>query len=112
MIGEKKNIHHYIRNIRTMYVNNGHRVRVSSRHLVSARRASISILIIIVIVLRCLRCHGRRRVRIHKATKESLLSRNTADMGVHLIQLSRECIKASIHVLKLRHDHVQSHTSR
>ena len=27
-IGEKKNIHYYIRNIRTMYVNNGHKTGV------------------------------------------------------------------------------------
>ena len=92
------------------------RVRVSSRHFVSAGRASISIFIIIVvigvvIILECLRCLGRRRGRLHKATKESLLSSNVADMGVHLIQLSRECIKASIHALKLRHDRIQSHTS-
>ena len=83
-------------------------VRVSSRHLVSVGRASISILIIIVvvgvvIVLGCLRCLERRKGRLHKATKVSLPSSNTADKGVHLIQLSRECIKESIHVLKLRH---------
>ena len=92
------------------------KVRVSSRHLVNARRASISILIIVVfvgvvIVLRCLRCLGRRRGRLHKATKESPSSSNTANTGVHLIQLNRKCIKASIHALKLRHDRIQSHTS-
>ena len=27
-IGEKKNIHNYIRKIRTMYVNNGHKIHV------------------------------------------------------------------------------------
>ena len=91
-------------------------VRVSSRHLVSVGRASISILIIIVvvgvvIVLGCLRCLERRKGRLHKATKVSLLSGNMVDTGVHLIQLSKECIKASIHALKLCHDHIQSHTS-
>ena len=84
------------------------RVRVSSRHLVSTGRASISILIIIII----LGCLGRRRGRLHKATKASLLSGNTADMGVHLIHLSSECIKARIHALKLCHDHIKGYTSR
>ena len=95
------------------------RVRVSSRHLVSIGRASISILIIIIvveviIVLRCLvvlRYLGRRRGRLHKDTRASLLSGNTADMGVHLIHLSSECIKASIHALKLCHDHIKGYTS-
>ena len=42
----------------------------------------------------------------------SLPSGNTANTSVHLIQLSSECIKASIHALKLRHDRIKSHTSR
>ena len=63
----------------------------------------------IVLVLRCL---GRRRRRLYEATKASLSSSNMTDMGVHLIQLSSECIKASIHALKLRHDRIKSHTSR
>ena len=68
------------------------RIRVLSRHLVSAGRASISILIIIivvgvVIILGCLRCLGRKRGRLHKATKASLQFSNTANTGVHLIQL-------------------------
>ena len=93
------------------------RVRVSSRHLVSARRVSISILIIIIvvgviIVLECLRCYERRRGRLDKATKVSLPSSNTADTGVHLTHLSSECIKVSIHALKLRYDRIKSHTSR
>ena len=68
---------------------------VLSRHLVRTRRASISILIIIIlvvettIVLESLRFLGRRRGRLHKATKVSLLSRNTAYLGVHLRQLSK-----------------------
>ena len=32
-------------------------------------------------------------------------------MGVHLIQLSSESVKASIHALKLRHDCLKSHTT-
>ena len=90
---------------------------MSSRHLVSARRASISILIIIIIVigviiiLGCLGCIKRSRGRLRKATKASLPSSNTADIGVHLIHLSSECIKASIHTLKLYYDRIQSHNS-
>ena len=85
------------------------RLRVSSRHLVSTRRASISIFIIIIIILGCLE---RRSGRLHKATKASLPFGNMADMGVHLIHLNSECIKASIHALKLRHDRIKGHTSR
>ena len=93
------------------------RVRVSSRPLVSAGRARISILIIIVVVrvviiLGCLRCLKRRRGRLHKATKASLPSSKMVDTGVHLIQLSRKCIKVSIHAPKLHHDCIQSHTYR
>ena len=94
------------------------RVRVLSIHLVTAGRASISIIIIIIIVvgviivLGCLRCISRRKGRLHKATKASLPSSNTIDTRVHLIHLRSECIKASIHTLKLCHDHIQSHTSR
>ena len=63
----------------------------------------------IVLVLRCL---GRRRRRLYEATKASLSSSNMTDMGVHLIQLSSECIKASIHALKLCHDRLEGHTTR
>ena len=89
------------------------KARVLSRHLVSIERASISILIIIII-LGCpvvLRCLKMRRKRLHKATKASLPSSNMADMGVQLIQLNNKCIKASNQVLKLRHDCIKSHTS-
>ena len=82
------------------------RVRVSSKHLVSTERASISIHIIII-VLGCLK---KRRGRLHKATKASLLSSNTANMGVHLTQLITESVEVSIHALKLRHDCIESHT--
>ena len=88
------------------FCHKGQRVRVSSRHLVSAGRASIPILIIIIV----LGCLGRRRGRLHKATKVSLPSSNMANTGVHLIHLSSECIKVSIHALKLRHDRIQSRT--
>ena len=97
-----------ISKITSLFCHEWQRVRVSSRHLISAGRASISILIIIII----LGCLGRRRGRLHKATKASLPSGNTTDMGVHLIHLSSECIKASIHALKLCHDHIKGYTSR
>ena len=41
-----------------------------------------------------------------------MLSCNMTDTGVHLIHLSNECIKASIHALKLHHDHLEGHTTR
>ena len=89
------------------------RVRVSSRHFISTGRDSISILIIIIVVgvIIILGCLGRRGGRLYKATKVSLPSSNTTNMGVHLIHLSRECIKASIHALKLRHDRIKGHNS-
>ena len=34
---------------------------------------------------------------------------NTTDTNVHLIQLRRECIEASIHALQLRHDILKTH---
>ena len=96
-----------------LFVTSDKGYRVSSRHLVSTRRASISILIIIVgvgviIVLECLR---RRRGRLHKATKASLPSGNMTDMSVHLAQLITKSVKVSIHALKLCHDRIKSHTS-
>ena len=36
---------------------------------------------------------------------------NTTDTGVHLTQLITECVKVSIHALKLCHDHLKSHTT-
>ena len=87
-----------------------------SSHLHVTGRASILILIIIitigvtinVIALKCLR---RRRGRLYEATKASLSSMNTIDMGVHLTQLITKSVKASIHVLKLRYDHLEGHTT-
>ena len=88
------------------------RVSILSRHLIIARWASISILIIIVgVIVIVLGCLERRRRRLHEATKVSLSSRNRADMGVHLIQLITKSIKASIHALKLPHDRIKSYTT-
>ena len=41
----------------------------------------------------------------------SLSTGYTTDTGVHLTQLIRERVKASIHALKLRHDGLQGHTN-
>ena len=89
------------------------RVRVSSRHLVSAGRASIIILIsirsssitIIVLILR-----GRwRRRSSDETTHGSLASCDTINTGVHQTQLIIESVEAS---MKLRHDVLKSHTAR
>ena len=92
------------------------RVRVSSRHLIITGWASISTLLIIIIVVGViviiLECLGRRRGRLHEATKARLPSGNTADTGVHLTQRITESVKASIHALKLCHDRIKSHTTR
>ena len=79
------------------------RLRVLSGHLVNTGRASISILIIIIVVgvIIVLGFLGRRRGRLHKATKASLPLGNMADMDVHMTQLITEIVKASIHALKL-----------
>ena len=37
---------------------------------------------------------------------------NTTDTSVHLTQLITESVKASIHALKLHHDHLEGHTTR
>ena len=66
------------------------------------------IIIILILSLKSLWSRWRRSFK-NEATYDCLPSCNTADMDVHLIQLSRECIKASIHALKLRHDVLESH---
>ena len=98
----------------SLFCHEWQRVRVSTRHLISAGRASISILTIIIVVraivvLGCLKCLKRRKGRLHKVTKASLPSGNTVDTGVHLIQLSRECIKTSIHTEAAPWSHLESH---
>ena len=89
------------------------RVRVSSRHLIGRASFSIviiirSIIVIIIIIILILRIksHWRRwrRSLRSKATHDRLLSCYTADTNVHPIQLNKECIKVSIHALKLCHD--------
>ena len=57
---------------------------MSSGHLVRVGRASISIIIIIIVVgvIIVLGCFGRRRGRLHKATKASLPSSNMAPTQV------------------------------
>ena len=79
-----------------------------SNHLIVTRRASILILILIVLVLKCL---WRRRGRFYEATKASLLLCNTTDTGVHPTQLITKSVKASIHALKLRYDCFEGHTT-
>ena len=88
------------------------RVTVLSRHLIG--RASISIIwsiIVIILILRS-RSHGRRwwwsSLR-SKTTHRRLSSCNMTDTNIHLIQLCRECIEASIHALQLRHDILKTH---
>ena len=99
------------------------RVRVLSRHRICTARASISIIsilrsssiiiiiIILILSLRSLWSRWRRSLK-NKTTQDCLSSCNTVDTSVHLIQLSRKCIKVSIHALKLCHDVPESHTAR
>jgi len=87
-----------------------------SSHLIIIGRARslilISITIRATIVILILRSLERRRGRLDEATKASLSSSNTTNTGVHLIHLNSECIKTSIHALKLRHDRLEGHTTR
>ena len=71
-------------------------------HLIITGKASILIITIIIILI----CRGlwKRRWRSSETTKASLSSCYMTDMSVHLTQLIRESIKASIHMLKLCHD--------
>ena len=93
------------------FCHEGQRASNSSSHLVVTGRASILILIIIIIVI-VLRCLWRRRGRLREATKASLSSCNTTNTGAHLTQPITECVKASIHALKLRHDRLEGYTTR
>ena len=70
----------------------------------------IIIIIISILVLRIL-WRKRRRWRRGEATHASLSSCDTTNTGVHLKQLNSECIKVSIHVLKLCHDDLKHHTT-
>ena len=84
------------------------------RHLLIIGRASILILIIIIsIIITVLICGslGRRRGRSCETIKASLSSCNTTHMGVCLTQIITESVKVSIHVLKLHHDGLESHTT-
>ena len=74
--------------------------RVSSRYLIG--RASISIILSIRIGSNWMT--WRRSRRMCKAAHCRLPSCNKTYRNVHLIQLRRECIQASIHVLQLCHD--------
>ena len=83
------------------------------RYLIITGRASILILIVITIIIIILiyRNLWRRRWRSNETTKTSLSSCNQTDTGVHLTQLIRESVKASIHALKLCHDRLKHHTT-
>ena len=88
-----------------------------SSHLIVTERASIFILIVIItigvtVIVLILRCLGRRRRRLYKATKVSLSSYNTIDMSVYLTQLITKSVKASINALTLRYDRLEGHTTR
>ena len=87
----------------------------SSRHLIITGWAStidlITIIIKVTIVFLILRSLWRRRARLDEATKASLPSSNTTNTSVHLTQLITENVKASIHALQLRHDHIKSHST-
>ena len=84
--------------------------RVLNRHLIGGSSISIiirSIIIITIILSIRIRNHWMRwwRSRLKcKIAYSRLPSCNTTDTNVHLIQLRRECIQASIHALQLRHN--------
>ena len=116
-----KNDYSHIQNYSPFLSRVTKRVRVPSRHLIYIERASISIIIIIlgissiiIIIILNLRSHQRRwrRSLRSEAIHDCLPWCYTADTNVHLIQLSRECMKASLYALKLCHDVFKSHIAR
>ena len=98
------------------FVTSDKEVSTSSRHLIITGRASTIVLITIIvrvtIVVLIIKNLCKKRGRLDEATKASLPSSNTADTGVHLTQLITESVKVSIHMLKLHHDRIKSHTTR
>ena len=99
----------------SLFVTSDKGVSTSSRYLIITGRASTIILITIIvrvtIVVLIIKNLCKKRGRLDEATKASLPSSNTADTGVHLTQLITESVKVSIHVLKLHHDRIKSHTT-
>ena len=75
------------------------------RHLIITGKASILIIITIII------CQSlwRRKWRGNETTKASLSSCYTTDTSVHLTHLIGERVR--LHALKLHHDGLQGHTS-
>ena len=93
-----------------------HRASHLSSHLLVTRRASILILILnitigVTIIVLVLKCLWRRKGRLHEVTKANLSSFNTVNTSVHLTQLITKSVKASIHVLKLRHNRLEGYTT-
>ena len=89
-----------------------------SSHLLVTGRASTIILISIIIITGAiiialiLWSWWRWRWRHGETIHDNLLLCDTTNTGVHLTQLITESVKASIHVLKLSHDGLKSHTTR
>ena len=87
-----------------------------SNHLLVTGRASTIILISIItteaIITLILWSLWRWRGRSSETTHDSLSSCDTTITGVHLTQLITESVKASIHVHKLYHDGLESHSTR
>ena len=86
-----------------------------SRHLITTRRAIIIILISIIttkaIVTLILKGWWRWRGSDSETTHDSLSSFDMTNMGVHLTQLIAKSVKASIHMHKLCHDGLKSHST-
>ena len=82
------------------------------RHLVIIERASIILIILIIIIKRGL---YRRRGRTSKTSLASLPTGNASLEGLHLTHLISEIVKTttqvSLHPLKLLHNGIEGHTT-
>ena len=104
-----KNDYSHIQNY-SLFLSRVTKGKVLNRHLIG--RSSISIIIksvIIITIILSIRIRNywmrwwRSRLRCKTAYSRPP-SCNTTNTNVHLIQLRRECIQASIHALQLRHN--------
>ena len=74
-------------------------------------RQAIIIITVEAIITLILRSRRRWRVSHSETTHDSLSSRDTTNMGVHLTQLTAESVKASIHAHKLCHDGLKCYST-
>ena len=105
----------FISKLLPLFVMRDKGVSTSNRHLIITRRASIIILINIIIAgaidTLILRSRWRWRGSRSEITHDSLSLCDTTNTGVHLTQLITKSVKASIHANKLCRDGLKCHST-